>query len=51
MSGFDNAKLDAAFFPDGKIKSNFICAIGYGDESKLYPRGPRLEFSEACRIE
>jgi nitroreductase len=51
MSGFDNAKLDAAFFPDGKIKSNFICAIGYGDESKLYPRGPRLDFEEACRID
>lgn len=51
MSGFDNEKLDQAFFPDGKVKSNFICAIGYGDESKLYPRGPRLEFDEACRIE
>ena len=51
MSGFDNAKLDAAFFPDGKVKSNFICAIGYGDPSGLYPRGPRLDFEEACRIE
>ncbi len=51
MSGFDNDKLDAAFFPDGKIKSNFICAVGHGDESKLFPRGPRLEFDEACRIE
>jgi len=51
MSGFDNAKLDAAFFPDGKVKSIFICAMGYGDESKLYPRGPRLEFDEVCRIE
>ncbi len=51
MSGFDNAKLDAAFFPDGKVKSNFICAIGYGDPSGLYPRGPRLAFEEACRIE
>jgi nitroreductase len=51
MSGFNKEKLDQAFFPDGKIKSNFICAIGYGDESKLYPRGPRLEFDEACRIE
>lgn len=50
MSGFDNDKLDAEFFPDGLIKSNFICAIGYGDNSKLYPRGPRLEFSEACEI-
>ena len=51
MSGFDNAKLDAAFFPDGKVKSNFICAIGYGDPAGLYPRGPRLDFEEACRIE
>ncbi len=50
MSGFDNDKLDAAFFPDGKVKSNFICAIGYGDASKLHPRGPRLDFDEACRI-
>jgi nitroreductase len=50
MSGFDNTKLDAAFFPGGKVKSNFICAIGYGDASKLYPRGPRLAFDEACEI-
>ncbi len=51
MSGFDNEKLDATFFPDGRVKSNFICAIGYGDPSGLYPRGPRLDFDEACRIE
>lgn len=50
MSGFDSAKLDTAFFPDGKVKSNFICAIGYGDEAGLYPRGPRLEFNEAAEI-
>lgn len=50
MSGFDNAKLDAAFFPDSTIKSNFICAIGYGDEAGLYPRGPRLDFNEAAEI-
>lgn len=50
MSGFNFAKMDETFFPDGKVKSNFICAIGYGDESKLYPRGPRLDFDEACRI-
>ncbi|MDH3948140.1 MAG: malonic semialdehyde reductase [Gammaproteobacteria bacterium] len=50
MSGFDNVKLDAAFFPDGKVKSNFICAIGYGDETGLYPRGPRLDFNEAAEI-
>lgn len=51
MSGFDNAKVDAAFFPDGKWKSNFLCNIGYGDKSRLHPRNPRLDFSEACRIE
>ena len=50
MSGFNSGKLDEIFFPDGKVKSNFICAIGYGDASKLYPRGPRLEFDEACQI-
>lgn len=50
MSGFNSAKLDETFFPGGKIKSNFICAIGYGDDNKLYPRGPRLEFSQACNI-
>lgn len=50
MSGFDSAKLEATFFPGGKIKANFICALGYGDEAKLYPRGPRLDFYEACEI-
>jgi 3-hydroxypropanoate dehydrogenase len=51
MSGFDYPALEAEFFPDGKVKANFICAIGYGSEEKLYPRGPRLTFDEACRIE
>lgn len=50
MSGFDNEKLDAEFFPDGKVKSNFICAIGYGDTSRLHARGPRLEFNEVVQI-
>jgi 3-hydroxypropanoate dehydrogenase len=50
MSGFDNAKVDAAFFPDGRCKSNFLCNLGYGDAGKLFPRGPRLEFEEACAI-
>jgi nitroreductase len=50
MSGFNSEKLDEEFFPDGKVKSNFICAFGYGDESRLHPRGPRLEFDEACQI-
>jgi 3-hydroxypropanoate dehydrogenase len=51
MSGFNNAKLDAEFFPDGKVKSLFICALGYGVREKLHARGPRLEFEEVCRIE
>lgn len=50
MSGFDNDTLDAEFFAGTNIKSNFICAIGYGDESQLFPRGPRLSFDEACEI-
>ena len=50
MSGFDNAKVDAEFFPDGRVKSNFLCNIGHGDPSKVLPRLPRLPFDEACRI-
>ena len=47
MSGFDNAGVDAAFFPDTSIRSNFICSIGYGDDNNLFPRNPRLSFEEA----
>jgi 3-hydroxypropanoate dehydrogenase len=50
MSGFDAAKVNAEFFPDGKWKVNFLCNLGYGDHSKLHPRNPRLEFDEACRV-
>jgi 3-hydroxypropanoate dehydrogenase len=50
MGGFDNALVDAAFFPDGKVKSNFLCNLGYGDPAKLHPRNPRLDFGEACAI-
>jgi 3-hydroxypropanoate dehydrogenase len=64
MSGFDNAKLDEEFFgagkecegceqeffPAGHVKSNFLCNLGHGDPSKLYPRLPRLEFNEACTL-
>jgi 3-hydroxypropanoate dehydrogenase len=50
MSGFDAAKVNAEFFPDGKWKANFLCNLGYGDPSKLFPRSPRLSFEEACRI-
>ena len=50
MSGFDQAKVDAEFFPDGKWSSNFICNLGYGDPSALHPRAPRLQFDEACQV-
>lgn len=50
MSGFDNAKVDAEFFPGGKVKSNFLMNIGYGDPAKLYPRGPRFRFNEIAQI-
>jgi 3-hydroxypropanoate dehydrogenase len=50
MSGFDNTKVDAAFFPDGKVESNFLCNLGYGNPEKLHPRAPRLPFGEACTI-
>jgi 3-hydroxypropanoate dehydrogenase len=58
MSGFDNAKVDAEFFSPAagnppafhQVKSNFLCNLGYGDPSKLFPRNPRLEFEEGCRL-
>ena len=64
MSGFDNAKVDIAFFaagkdgeecdqeffPEGHVRSNFLCNLGYGDVSKQKPRGPRLEFADVCAV-
>ena len=50
MSGFDNRKVDAEFFPDGRIKSNFLCNVGHGDPSKVLPKLPRLTFEEACTL-
>ena len=50
MSGFDNAKVDTAFFGGTSVKSNFICALGVGTTELLYARSPRLPFDEACKI-
>jgi 3-hydroxypropanoate dehydrogenase len=50
MSGFSNAGVDKEFFAGTNIKSNFICSLGYGDSSGLFPRSPRLAFDEACKI-
>ncbi|MCU0975407.1 MAG: malonic semialdehyde reductase [Steroidobacteraceae bacterium] len=51
MSGFDPARVDAAFFEGTTIKSNFICSLGHGERARLHPRSPRLPFEDACRIE
>ena len=51
MSGFDNAGVDKEFFPGGRIKSNFICSLGYGNDKNLFPRNPRLSFEEAGRFD
>ena len=51
MSGFDQAKVNAAFFPEGTQKVNFICSLGYGTDENLFPRSPRLAFEEACHVE
>jgi len=50
MSGFDNAKLDEEFFAGSSVKSNFLCNLGYGDPSKLFPRLPRFDFDEVCKV-
>ena len=50
MSGFDNAKVDEEFFSGTALKSNFLCNLGYGNASKLFPRNPRLPFDEACKL-
>jgi 3-hydroxypropanoate dehydrogenase len=50
MSGFDADKVNAEFFPDGRVKVNFLLNIGYGNNASLMPRQPRPSFAEVCRI-
>jgi len=50
MSGFDAGKVNEVFFGGTTIQANFLCNLGYGNASKLYPRGPRLTFQEACKV-
>ena len=50
MSGFNNDKVDAEFFPDGRFKSNFLCCLGHGDGSNLEPRLYRFTFDEVCKV-
>ena len=50
MSGFNNVAVDLEFFANTRIKSNFICSIGYGSDQNLFPRNPRLTFEESGRF-
>jgi 3-hydroxypropanoate dehydrogenase len=50
MSGFDNAGVDREFFPEGHVKSNFLCNLGYGDPAGLFDRSPRFAFEEMAEI-
>ncbi|MCE2860520.1 MAG: nitroreductase family protein, partial [Oxalobacteraceae bacterium] len=50
MSGFNNALVDQTFFGGGNVKSNFLCALGYGDSAKVMERLPRLTFGEVCQL-
>lgn len=50
MGGFSAEKADAEFFPDGRWKSNILCALGHGDRSRLHPRNARLSFEQSCQV-
>lgn len=50
MSGFDADQVDAQFWPGTQVKTNVLCTLGKGDPSKVYPRLPRLDFDEVCRL-
>ena len=50
MSGFDQEKLNQEFFKGTSFKANFICNLGYGDKTKLFPRSPRFKFEDICKI-
>jgi 3-hydroxypropanoate dehydrogenase len=50
MAGFDKAKVDAAFFPEGRTSTIFLCNLGYGDPSETRQRNPRFTFAEACKV-
>lgn len=51
MSGFNPAAVNAAFFPGGDWKANFLINLGWGDSTSVHPRGPRLAFEDVVRID
>ena len=50
MSGFDAELVNKTFWPEGRIKANFMCNIGYGDDARVHARSPRLAFDQACQV-
>jgi 3-hydroxypropanoate dehydrogenase len=50
ISGFDASLINREFFANEKLKVNFLCNLGFGDYSKIFPRGPRLNFEQACSL-
>ncbi len=50
MSGFDNAVVDEAFYAGTRVKSNFLCNVGYGDPASIFARSPRFAFDDVCEI-
>ncbi len=50
MSGFDAAGVNREFFPDGRFQANFLLNLGHIDNSKTFPRNPRLSFDDACQV-
>ncbi|MFK7842919.1 MAG: malonic semialdehyde reductase [Sphingorhabdus sp.] len=50
MSGFNPQAVDDAFWSGTNVRTNFVCTLGYGDPSKIFPRLPRLAFDEACKL-
>lgn len=50
LSGFDAQRVDETFWSGTQVKTNFLCCMGHGDPARLFPRLPRLDFDEACRI-
>ncbi len=50
MSGFDAAKVNAEFFPDGRYQVDFLCNLGYADHSLEFARNPRLTFEQVATV-
>ena len=48
MSGFSNEIVDTEFFSGTSLRSNFLCNLGYADETALFQKLPRFPFDEVC---